>query len=208
MVPNVNPRSDEDLILACQGAKPEHKRRAVGILAERHFAGLTSYLTSIVHDRNIAEDLVQESFIRVYRKVDDYRPIARFSTWLYRIGRNLAFNEIRNRKKRPVLALNKPVTEEGTEVIALLPGTSASPIELLERQEHAECIRKMIMEIPDPYREVLVLCDLQKLSYQECADTLDIKLGTVRSRLSRARAHFLSKVRSVTALGQPSSESI
>lgn len=190
--------SDEELIVACRTATPERKRELIGVLARRHHRGLLNFVYSIVGDRSAAEDLVQESFIRVYRNAKDFKTIAKFSTWLYRIGRNLALNEIRNRKRRPALVLNKSVDSAdggGRELAAQIAGAFLQPGEVLEKADTVRLVREVIASIPQPFREVLVLCDLRQSSYQECAEILDIKIGTVRSRLSRARGHFEERMR-------------
>lgn len=195
---DLSQETDEQLITACQTATPERKRELVGELASRHYQGLLNFVTSIVRDRVAAEDLVQETFIRVYRRAESYQTVARFSTWLYTIARNLSLNEIRNRKRRPALALNSQVggaDDRGGELSSLLPGTDLEPGEILEKQDLAMWVRRTISELPEAFREVLILCDLQKMSYQECADILQIKIGTVRSRLSRARAQFAEKMK-------------
>jgi RNA polymerase sigma-70 factor, ECF subfamily len=191
--------TDEELIVGCRFATPDKKRDLVGMLAERHNRGLLNFLFSIVHDREVAEDLVQETFIRVYKSAENYQTIARFSTWLYRIGRNLALNEIRNRKRRPALVLNQRTggghDDEGGDVASMIAGDVAEPGDIVEKMDTARLVRAVIKTLPDTFREVLVICDLQKMSYQEAAEVLDIKIGTVRSRLSRARGQFEEKMR-------------
>jgi RNA polymerase sigma-70 factor, ECF subfamily len=191
--------TDEELIIGCRLATPEVKRDLIGSLAERHHRGLLNFLYSIVNDREVAEDLVQETFIRVYKSAENYQTIAKFSTWLYRIGRNLALNEIRNRKRRPALVLNQKIAggrgDEGGEVASMIAGDVAEPGEIVEKMDTARLVRAVVTTLPETFREVLVLCDLQTLSYQEAAEILDIKIGTVRSRLSRARAQFEEKMR-------------
>jgi len=192
--------TDEKLIVACRTATPERKRELVGMLAARHHRGLLNFIYSFVGDQGVAEDLVQEAFIRVYRKAETYQTIAKFSTWLYRIGRNLALNEIRNRKRRPALVLNRSLgSESASELVAILEGDSPEPGKVAARADLARLVRSVVAEIPDPFREALVLCDLQKLSYQEAAEVLEVKIGTVRSRLSRARKQFEERMRRTLA---------
>lgn len=203
--------TDEELIVGCRMATPERKRDLIGLLAERHHRGLLNFLFSIVNDREVAEDLVQETFIRVYKSAENYQTIAKFSTWLYRIGRNLALNEIRNRKRRPALVLNQRAggtgDDSGGEIASMIPADSAEPGEIVEKKDTVKLVRSVIETLPDTFREVLVLCDLQKLSYQEASEVLDIKIGTVRSRLSRARAQFEEKMRREMAQSAQKSES-
>lgn len=191
--------SDEELIIAAQSATPERKAELIGELARRHHEGLLSFIISIVSDRAAAEDLVQETFMRVFRSAESYKEIARFSTWLYKIGRNLSLNELRDRRRRPDLVLNRPVgAGEGEgEVVQLIAADEAPPIEPVDQADTRALLRRLINALPDGYRETLVLVDLEGLSYQDCAEVLDIKVGTVRSRLSRARAMLLEQVKPI-----------
>src|SRR4051794_6266641 len=100
--------ADEELIQGARDATPEIVKKIVSELARRHHAKLVSFLYGIARDRTSAEALAQEAFVRVYRHAGDYKPVAKFTTWLFAIGRNLALNEMRDRKKRPTLALNSP----------------------------------------------------------------------------------------------------
>ena len=93
--------TDEELILGCQGVSQGRAKTLVGELARRHLERLAGFLYGMTGDAAVSLDLAQEAFVRVYKHRDNYKEIARFSTWLYTIGRNLALNEIRNRKRRP-----------------------------------------------------------------------------------------------------------
>jgi RNA polymerase sigma-70 factor (ECF subfamily) len=195
--PRTEDIADEDLLVAAKTAPPDAVKKVVGELARRHHGKLVSFLYGLTGDATSAEDLAQEAFVRVYRHARDYEPIAKFTTWLYTIGRNLAFNEVRDRKHRPTLALNKPVASDTseTEAVAVLEGEGPAPSDEAHRKEIALELRRVIDELPEPYRLVLVLCDLEELSYQECAVALDLPIGTVRSRLSRARGHLEERLR-------------
>ena len=167
-------QTDEELMHQAQTASPEVVRTIVSELARRHHVRLVGFLDGIVRDGTTAEDLAQEAFVRVYRHAKDYKPVARFSTWLYAIGRNLALNEVRDRKKRPTLALNrasKTDTSE-TEAVANMEGASEAPAEAASEHERAAELRRAVAELPEAFRLVLVLCDLEQVSYQECAAIL------------------------------------
>jgi RNA polymerase sigma-70 factor (ECF subfamily) len=190
--------ADEELIQGARDATKEIVKKIVSELARRHHAKLVSFLYGIVRDRTSAEDLAQEAFVRVYRHAGDYKPVAKFTTWLFAIGRNLALNEMRDRKRRPTLALNSPIKSDTseTEAVSTMSGeTGATPQEEAHRNEVALELRRAVAELPEPFRVVLVLCDLEQLSYQEAAVALEVPIGTVRSRLSRARAHLEERLR-------------
>src|SRR5947199_8011884 len=98
---------DEELIQVAKDAPGDAVKKIVSELARRHHRRLVSFLYGIVRDQTSAEDLAQETFVRIFRHAKDYKPIAKFETWLTTIGRNLALNEMRDRKKRPTLVLNE-----------------------------------------------------------------------------------------------------
>jgi RNA polymerase sigma-70 factor (ECF subfamily) len=184
--------TDEELLLECRGASdPDVIRRCIGIVAARHHAGVIRFLVGYVGSAQTAEDLAQEAFIRLYRHAREYREVAKASTWLYKIATNLALNEIRDRKRRPKLSLDAPVAfdesggrELGAEVADVRVETPAA---LAEARDLRERVRRAVDELPELFRSVILLCDLEGLSYQEAAEVLDVPIGTVRSRLFRAR---------------------
>jgi len=187
---------DEELIQSARGAPVEALRKIVSELARRHHQAITGFLYGMLRDRTAAEDLAQETFVRIFNHANDYKPIAKFATWLHAIARNLALNELRNRKKRPTLALNqKDGDTSENEAIERLAKDDRPPVEEAQRNETQAELRRAVDELPEPFRLVLVLCDLQQLSYQEAAAVLDVPIGTIRSRLSRARAHLEERMR-------------
>ena len=187
---------DEELLQIAKEGASDVVKRIVSELARRHHKNVVSFVYGIVRDQTAAEDLAQEAFVRIFRHVQDWKPIGKFTTWLLTIARNLALNEIRDRKKRPTLVLNAPANDTSeSEAVSNLSGDDRQPSEEAQRSEAARELRRAVEELPEPFRVVLVLCDLQQLSYQECADTLDLPLGTVRSRLSRARGYLEERLR-------------
>jgi RNA polymerase sigma-70 factor (ECF subfamily) len=187
--------SDEELFVLCRDTQdPGEIRAAVGILAKRHHAGLVRYLVPFTRRVEVAEDLAQEAFIRIYKHAREYRSVAKVSTWLYRIATNLALNEIRDRKRRPAVSLNAPFGEDGERQDELADGREPSPVRRAEANDLAGRVREAIGELPELYRAVMLLCDLQGMSYEEAAEALGIKVGTIRSRLFRAREQFQEKL--------------
>ena len=181
--------SDEQLMLRCRGAEVEVARAIVGELARRHLERLAGFLFGLTGDRAGALDLAQEAFVRVYRHRDRYQEIARFTTWLYTIGRNLALNEIRNRKRRPdtVSALGEP---DESDPLSRFADGGASPAATVEARDLQAVVRRAIETLPEHYRTVVILCDLEERPYAEAAEILDVPIGTIRSRLSRARGQL------------------
>jgi len=197
MEPEINSMSDEEMLTYCKTADQETVRRCVSILARRYESSLLNYIFRMVGDRDIAEDLLQETFVRIYRKSREYRKIARFSTWLYKIATNLSLNEIRNRRHRPLLTLNLPVDsgEGGEEMVSLLESEDNKlPIRMLQDRELAGLVTDTLDELPEAYRMVIILCDMENFSYQEAAEVLGVQPGTIGSRLARARDFFLQRL--------------
>jgi len=183
----------------CRGADPELARRIVGELACRHLERLAGFLFGLTGDRNGSLDLAQEAFIRVFKHRENYKEIARFSTWLYTIGRNLALNEIRNRRRRPNLVgggAGSGDSDEG-QILATVSSEGAGPAAQTETADLRVRVRAAIAELPDHYRAVVILCDIEERPYAEAAAILEVPIGTVRSRLSRARSQLAERLRGV-----------
>lgn len=197
MEPELESMSDEEILTYCKYASQETLRACVSILAGRYQSSLLNYIYRIVGDRDIAEDLLQETFVRIYRKSREYRMIARFSTWLYKIATNLSLNEIRNRRHRPQLTLNVPIDSaeaDAEELVSLLKSThSDPPVREIRDKELGIMLDQTLAELPDSYRVVIILCDIENFSYHEAAELLDVRPGTVGSRLARAREYFARK---------------
>ncbi len=145
-----------------------------------------AYRMSGNHDD--ANDLSQEAFLRVFQSLKDFRGQSSFSTWLYRVVSNVCLDELRQRGRRPTISIDEPVSsDKGETMQRQLADTAPPPDELAERREVREVVQSCIEELSEEYRVVIVLRDLQDLSYQEIAEVLDCSLGTVKSRLNRAR---------------------
>ena len=134
-------------------------------------------------NRHDAEDLTQETFVRVFRSLDSYVP-GTFAGWLHRITTNLFLDQARRRKRIRIDAMGDD-TERWTTSDEL-----ASPERAFEHGNLDQDVQRALDELPPEYRAAVVLCDIEGLSYEEIAVTLGIKLGTVRSRIHRARARL------------------
>ncbi len=142
-------------------------------------------------DSHEAEDILQETFLQVYQRLDTFRGEARFSTWLYRVAMNIALMHQRSTRRRLTESLDRylPQFDENDRLarLDLEYGRVAQADELMEKEELAEKVREAIDRLPEDYRLVLVLRDLEELSTSEAAQRLEIEEGTVRIRLHRAR---------------------
>ncbi len=152
-------------------------------LYERKVYATAFRYTGNEHD---AMDISQEVFIRVFRFIHTFNLESSFSTWIYRITVNVCKDHIRKRAARGELPLEL-VDEETGEYTVEISDSTYDPVELYEQAELRQEIRSAIDDLPDNYKEVVLLRDIGGLSYEEISQTLEIEVGTVKSRLSRAR---------------------
>ncbi len=181
---------DEDLIVLVQ----EGNRKAFDELAGRYKGRLFSFILRMVKEPVLAEELTQETLIRVFIHAAKYREIAKFSTWVFTIATNLVRNKMRQRSRRPrLLSLNPaPADDE----IPLDPQDPvADPSDDIQRSELAAVINEATANIPEKYRVPFLLREVEQLSYEEIQQVTGLKLGTVRSRINRARNRFRQLVK-------------
>jgi len=147
------------------------------------------YLTalSLIKNETEAEDVAQEAILRAYRKLGSFRGDAKFSTWLIAITLNEARTRLRDNKRAIFDSLDNHDSEEGDYTPAALTDWREVPSEALERQEIRELMHKAVAELPDSFRQVVVLRDMEELSVNETAEALGISISLVKVRLHRAR---------------------
>jgi RNA polymerase sigma-70 factor, ECF subfamily len=160
-------------------------------LVERYQSRLLNFVYRTTGDRERAEDLVQETFIRVHRHLHRFDQTKKFSTWIYTIASNLAKNELRNRSRNPLVlfqairksweADNRPLEWEDN---------TYRPDDLFRKRHLREIIDTAVAELPEHHRSVFVLRELEGKTYEEIAEITGCNLGTVKSRLNRARNSF------------------
>ncbi|MFK7844550.1 MAG: RNA polymerase sigma factor [Rhodothermales bacterium] len=175
--------SDEDLMEQFQQGTVE----AFNILVDKYSERLTHYLYGFLGDAKRCEDLLQETFLRVYRNRHSYQRIAKFSTWLYTIAGNLARSEYRKRKRRRMYSLQS-VNRDNEEYELQLPDETFRPDNHAESTIQDKYIQDALDEIPESFREVVVLRDVQQLAYEEIAEITGLPMGTVKSRINRGRS--------------------
>jgi RNA polymerase sigma-70 factor, ECF subfamily len=165
--------------------------RSFDILVERYQTRLLNFVYRIVGDRERAEDLVQEVFIRVYRHLARFDRSKKFSTWIYTIASNLGKNELRNRSRNP-LVLFTSITQgwEDDERPLEFEDPSSRPDDLFRKRQVKEMVEQSVAQLPQHHREVFVLREIEGRSYEEIAEITHCNLGTVKSRLNRARSSF------------------
>ena len=133
-----------------------------------------------------ASDMAQEAFIRAYNSLASFRGESKFSVWLYRIVSNVCLDFLRSRSRHPTVSLSVE-NDEGEETELDIPDESQSPEALLERRLTRDSVRRGLDALSEEYRQILLLREIQGLSYDEIAETLSMELGTVKSRIFRAR---------------------
>jgi RNA polymerase sigma-70 factor (ECF subfamily) len=192
--------SDEQLVRRAQ----EGDESAFDTLIRRYEKKITSHVYAMLRDYDRALDLAQETFLRLLTRVDAYRETARFSTWLYRISTNLAIDEIRRRRRWrmvPFLGKGDQEWQDPAERPVVLGGPRPpSPEAPLLEDERRTMVRQAVATLPPHYRSAVVLKDLQDLPYDEVAEILEVPVGTVKSRVNRARTMLKDSLRSVLAL--------
>jgi RNA polymerase sigma-70 factor (ECF subfamily) len=165
--------------------------QAFGTLVDRYQTRLLNFVNRTIGDRERSEDLVQEVFIRVFRHLHRFDQTKKFSTWIYTIASNLAKNELRNRSRNP-LVLFQTIKKnwEADHRPLQFEDPSARPDDLYRKRYLKDAVEQCVAELPEHHREVFVLRELEGKSYAEIADITGCNLGTVKSRLNRARNSF------------------
>jgi RNA polymerase sigma-70 factor (ECF subfamily) len=161
---------------------------AFNALVERHQRSLINFFFHNSWDRQVAEDCAQEVFVRLYNHLGTYEPQAKFTTFLYRIARNLWIDRLRSAAGHPgPVSLETPVArgEEAT-LKERVRARDANPVEILERQETQQALHAAIDRLPEDQKMVLILSELHGLKYKEIGEILDIPVGTVKSRMHTA----------------------
>lgn len=133
-----------------------------------------------------AYDMSQEAFIKAYNSLSSFRGDSKFSVWLYRIVSNVCLDFLRSRNRRATVSLSVE-NDEGEEMELDIADEASSPQALLDRSLTRDAVRRGLQALPPDHREILLLREIQGLSYDEIAETLDLEVGTVKSRIFRAR---------------------
>jgi RNA polymerase sigma-70 factor (ECF subfamily) len=179
--------SDEELMLRVQ----DGEKSCYDILVRRYKIRLFNYILRMVGNADLAEEIAQDAFVRAYVNADKYRTIARFSTWLYTIATNLVRNRFRQRKRQPtVLSLFFRGRDDDEEQMHEVVDEAPNPEELAVGEDLERLIAEASAQIPEKYRIPFLLREVNQLSYEEIRAVTGLKLGTVRSRINRARSHF------------------
>ncbi len=186
--------TDEKLLIDYRNG--DKSRFAVLVL--RYQRELYHFLIRFLGNRAAAEDVFQETFLQVHQSAAQFDPSRRFRPWLFTIAANKARDLIRSQARRPTNPLQatiSPGDDESGEFIDLMQAAESMPGEPLEREELQQQVQQTVMAMPDHLREILLLSYFHQFPYKQIGDILDIPLGTVKSRLHAAVAHFADRWR-------------
>ncbi|NQU27370.1 MAG: sigma-70 family RNA polymerase sigma factor [Candidatus Marinimicrobia bacterium] len=172
--------TDEELIARFQ----KGDEQAYVELVNRYRDRLLNFAYRFVNDEEQAEDVVQDTLLKLFTHRHYYRNIAKFSTWIYTIAGNLAKTELRKRKRHKVTNLSQMGRQEQEYE---LPATEAETGQKVDGHYAGKQIQQAIQMLPLHFRTVIILRDIQELSYEEISNIVDVPLGTVKSRINRAR---------------------
>ncbi|OIO96858.1 MAG: hypothetical protein AUJ92_04960 [Armatimonadetes bacterium CG2_30_59_28] len=185
--------AEKELIARCLDGNLETFDR----LMEMHETQIYNLAYRMIGNREDAADLTQDAFIRAFHALPRFRGGSAFSTWLYRIATNVCLDHIkkyRRQKSKMTPSQIRTADQEELDLLDELGDSSLDPQEVLDRREQQKAVQSVISTLPEHQRAVLVLYDIQGESYEEVAQILDISIGTVKSRLNRARLALKSRL--------------
>ena len=181
--------SDKELILRFQ----QGDELAYVELVNRYRNRLINFVFRFVGTKEESEDIVQDTFVKLYEKKDYYRPINEFSTWIFTIASNLAKTELRKRKRRKTSYLSDLGLENKDFDVPVQDTTDEETLDEFADSQIQDAIQSLQIH----FRTALILRDIEELSYEEISKILDVPLGTIKSRINRARLQLQEKLKSV-----------
>ena len=164
---------------------------AYNVMVIRHYDRIFSRVLQLLNNKQDAEEVTQDAFIRAHRSLENFRGDASFSTWLYQIATNLAHNRYWywfRRKREQSISLDQPQCDDGSLTLEnVMPCADENPAEAVVTQEFVDRVSACMQYLNDKHKEVLILRNVKNLTYDEIAQQLEISVGTVKSRIARAR---------------------
>ena len=187
--------NDRDVDQALVERAQQGEKKAFELLVVKYQRRLTRLLSRFVRDEHEVHDVAQETFIKAYRALPGFRGESAFYTWLYRIGINTAKNFLVNSNRRPFM-VNDIVNDEGEsmDLAEQIPDDHTPESELMNKQILAT-VENAVAKLPEDLRRVITLREMEGLSYEEIAQIMDCPIGTVRSRIFRAREVIAADLR-------------
>lgn len=174
---------EENLIKRCKNGD----RDAFNELVLEYQDRVINLAYNLLSDRDDAYDAAQETFIKIYRNIGSFRGDSSFITWVYRITSNVCKDLLRKRMKQSNTVSLSPADESGESQFTDIKDDRRTPEECLEATELQREVRQALSELKKEYREIIVYCDMEQMSYEEVSKILECPMGTIKSRLNRAR---------------------
>ena len=171
---------------------------AFDTMVDRYSPEIFRLLYRLTENAEEASDLTQDTFLRAYRSIGKFRGDSELKTWLFRIAINESRNRFRwwkRRKRDLTISIDSTLGSSDLTVSDTLADRSQSPEEAALAREREYALKTALLEMPDIYREVVVLCDIEGFSYEETAEALGVRLGTVKSRISRGREELRRRLK-------------
>lgn len=173
---------------------------AFDTLANRYAADIYGLLYRLTQDAEEASDLTQETFLSALKAIGKFRGEADLKTWLFRIAINESRNRFRwwkRRRRDATISLDVTIGESETPLSETFSSDALNPEETALRGEREKLLREALGELPDIFREAVVLCDIEGFSYEEIAQTLEVNIGTIKSRIARGRDELRRKLEGI-----------
>jgi RNA polymerase sigma factor, sigma-70 family len=183
--------TDDELMIQLQSGEEQ----AFRLLVDRYQPMLIGFFLRNTRDLQLAEDLAQETLLKVYSQAWDYLPLGQFRSWMFRIGRNLLIDDVRRRSHDALVRTVSPSDNEEQDAIARMAGEFAPPEASFEQREFLQLIDELLGEIPEDQRQTFTLHHYSGLGLQEVADITEVPLATAKSRLRLAREKLAEKLR-------------
>ena len=193
---------DEDIVLVRRAQKGDYE--AFNLLVLKYQSRIISLAHKFVKDIHLAEDIAQESFIKVHKSLNSFREESAFFTWLYRVAVNTAKNYLSSKQRKKEMSISEIVDPDGHNIFDKL--TADSPEDILTANNLRDVIFKSFSALPEEIRTALSLREFEGLSYEEIAKILDCPIGTVRSRIFRGREQIQELIRPIISESFTNSE--
>jgi RNA polymerase sigma-70 factor (ECF subfamily) len=188
----------DDAVLIARSKQGD--RQAFDQLVTRYSAQIYNFAYRMTNNRDDAEDIYQEAFLHAFRGIGSFRADSAFSTWLYRIVRNVYLDEMKRRRARPYASLEENIQTEDGSIARDVQDDAPTPEEAVQINERRRAVHRAISQLPETQREILILYEMNQHSYEEIATILGINVGTVKSRLNRARRSLRDRLLAVKEL--------
>lgn len=180
-------QTDEELMLAIQGGC----NLSFETIYNRYKVAIFNYCYRLLKHRESAEDCAQTAFITLHQKASYYKPEAKFSSWFYTIAKNIAFEFLRKKKVRQAASLDAEIelsdSESATKLEEIIASDEPTPDKISENRELLEKLNEAILRLPEADRQIIALCDIEKMPYDEVAKIINCPSEAVRVKVYRAR---------------------